>query len=103
MAGAGLPLLAAAFSLESSRLVMPGFWPAAGLIYSTLVAIMFCYWAWNRIVMMVPIAVSSLSSLATPLIGVLSGMLLLGEPIGWQEVLAAALIMSAMATVSFRR
>ena len=99
----GLPLLAAAVPLETSRLVAPTLWPAAGLIYNTLVAFMFCYWAWNRIVLMVPVAVSSLSSLATPLIGVASGMLLLGEPVGWQEILGASLILSAVATVSIRR
>lgn len=64
---------------------------------------MFCYWAWNRIVLMVPVAVSSLSSLATPLIGVGSGMLLLGEPLGAQEILAATLILGAVATVSIKR
>lgn len=73
------------------------------MIYNTVIAFMFCYWAWNRIVLMVPVAVSSLSSLATPLIGVISGMVLLGEPIGQQELLAAALILGAVASVSIRR
>ena len=99
----GIPLLAFAIPLETSRLVVPGPWPLGGLIYNTLVAFMFCYWAWNRIVLMVPVAVSSLSALATPLIGVISGMLLLGEPLGLQEVTAAALILGAVATVSIKR
>ena len=99
----GLPLVVFAVPLETARLVVPGLWPTAGLIYNTVVAFMFCYWAWNRIVLMVPVAVSSLSSLATPLIGVISGMLILGEPLGLQEVLAAALILGAVATVSVRR
>ena len=99
----GLPLLIAAVPLETGRLVMPSFWPAAGMVYNTVIAFMFCYWAWNRIVLMVPVAVSSLSSLATPLIGVVSGMVILGEPLGWQEIFAAALILGAVATVSVRR
>ena len=64
---------------------------------------MFCYWAWNRIVLMVPVAVSSLSSLSAPLVGVLGGVLLLGEPFGTQEALAVLLILSAVATVAIRR
>ena len=99
----GIPLLAAAIPLETARLAVPGFWPALGLIYNVFIAFMFCYWAWNRIVLMVPVAVSSLSSLAAPLIGVLGGTLLLGEPLGWQEGLAALLILSAVGTVSIKR
>ncbi|WP_319243649.1 EamA family transporter [uncultured Propionivibrio sp.] len=98
----GIPLFLAALPLETARLTLPSFWPAAGLAYNTIIAFMFCYWAWNKIVLMVPVSVSSLSSLATPLIGVISGMLILGEPIGAQELLAAALILSAVATVSIR-
>ena len=99
----GLPILLAAIPLETSRLIFPSFWPAFGLVYNVLIAFMFCYWAWNRIVLMVPVAVSSLSSLTTPLIGVVSGIVLLGEPLGWREALAALLILAAVGTVSLKR
>jgi len=99
----GIPMLAAAIPLETSRLIYPSFWPAFGLVYSVFITFMFCYWAWNRIVLMVPVAVSSLSSLTTPLIGVISGIVLLGEPLGWREVLAALLILAAVGTVSLKR
>ena len=97
----GLPMFIVGLFLESDRLVWPSFWPVFGIFYNIGIAFMFCYWAWNRIVLMVPVAVSSLSSLATPLIGVLDGMLFLGERPGWQEVLAAMLILAAVGTVSF--
>ena len=99
----GIPILAFAIPLESSRLIVPSFWPAFGLAYNTLIAFMFCYWAWNRIVFMVPVAVSSLSSLSTPLIGVLGGVLFLGEPLGWREIVASLLILAAVGTVSLKR
>lgn len=98
-----LPILAAALPLETSRLVVPSFWPAFGMVYNVFVAFMFCYWAWNRIVLMVPVAVSSLSSLVTPLIGVLGGVLFLGEQPGWREGLAALLILAAVGIVSLKR
>ncbi len=82
---------------------MPSFWPAFGLVYNIFIAFMFCYWAWNRIVLMVPVAVSSLSSLVTPLIGVLGGVVFLGEPFGWREMTASLLILAAVGTVSLRR
>ena len=99
----GIPLLAVAIPLETSRLILPSFWVSFGIIYNIFIAFMFCYWAWNRIVLMVPVAVSSLSSLVTPLIGVLGGVLLLGEPLGWREGLAASLILAAVAAVSLKR
>ena len=98
-----LPLLVMAIPLETSRLVMPSFWPIFGMLYNTFVAFMFCYWAWNRIVLMVPVSVSSLSSLSTPLIGVLGGVVFLGEPLGWQEITAALLILAAVGSVSLKR
>ena len=97
------PVLAVAIPLETARLGIPSCWPMAGLFYNVFLSFMFGNWAWNRIVLMVPVAVSSLSSLVIPLVGVSSGMVLLGEPLGWQEIVAAALILSAVATVSVRR
>jgi drug/metabolite transporter (DMT)-like permease len=98
-----LPILVVAVPLETARLTMPSFWPLFGLAYNIFFAFMFCYWAWNRIVLMVPVGVSSLSSLATPLVGVLSGIVFLGEPLGWQEIIAGALILAAVGTVSLKR
>ena len=98
-----IPILAVAIPLETSRLIVPSFWPAFGMVYNTFLAFMFCYWAWTRIVLMVPVAVSSLSSLTTPLIGVLGGVFILGETLGWREILAMALILAAVGTVSIKR
>jgi len=98
-----VPLLGFAVPLETSRLHALSFWPAFGLAYNVFIAFMFCYLAWNRIVLMVPVAVSSLSSLTIPLIGVLAGVVFLGESLGWREGIAAALILAAVGTVSLQR
>ena len=103
MLAGSLPLLAMAIPLETSRLVVPSTGPVLGMLYNILVAFMFCYWAWNRIVQMVPVAVSSVSSLSTPLIGVLGGVIFLGEPLGWQEIVASLLILGAVGSVSLKR
>ena len=95
----GVPITLAAILLEADQLRPIGLLPALGLVYNAVVAFMLCYWAWNRIVLMVPVAVSSLSSLVTPVIGVLSGILILGETLGWQEVIAAALILGSIRLV----
>ena len=99
----GVPLLALAIPLETSRLVVPGAWPCFGILYNILLSFMFGQWAWNRIVQMVPVSISSLSSLVIPLIGVLGGVIFLGESLGWQEVTAALLILGAVGSVSLKR
>lgn len=96
---AGIPIAAAAVALEHGEWRALGLSPALGVLYNIFVAFMFCYWAWNRIVLMVPVAVSSLSSLVTPVIGVLSGVWLLNERLTWREVVAAGLILGAIALV----
>ncbi len=93
----GVPIALVALLLEQDQWRAVGLYPALGVIYNIVVAFMFCYWAWNRIVFMVPVAVSSLSSLITPVVGVLSGMLLLQEQPTWRELVAGALILSAIA------
>jgi drug/metabolite transporter (DMT)-like permease len=97
------PMLLLAVPLETSRLVMPGIGPILGVLYNVFIAFMLCNWAWNRIMQMVPVSVSALSSLAVPLIGVLCGVVFLNEPLGWQEMVASLLIVGAVASVSVRR
>jgi drug/metabolite transporter (DMT)-like permease len=99
MLSGGVPIALAALVLEHAAWHPVTLGPALGLLYNALVAFMFCYWAWNRIVLMVPVAVSSLSSLITPVIGVVGGMWMLGERPGWHEFLAGVLILAAIALV----
>lgn len=60
---------------------------------------MFCHWAWYKIVTSVPVGVSSLSSLMTPVVGVFSGMLVLSELPHWQDFAALGMVLLALATV----
>lgn len=92
----GMPIAAAALLFEHGAWRPIGPIAAVGVLYNIGVAFMFCYWAWNRIVLMVPVATASLASLVTPVIGVLSGALLLHENLGWRELLAAALILASI-------
>jgi drug/metabolite transporter (DMT)-like permease len=92
----GVPIALAALVFEHNAWRPIGFYPALGVLYNVLVAFMLCYWAWNRIVLMVPVAVASLASLVTPVVGVLSGVLLLHEQLSWHEVVAAGLILGAI-------
>jgi hypothetical protein len=90
-----LPLILAAFLFEGVSWPYPGAGPLLGFLYMVFVSGMLCSWAWNYLVLKLPVAVSSLSSLLTPLIGVAGGIAILGEKPGFPEFLGAAFILGA--------
>jgi len=73
-------------------------WPMLGLSYN-IVAYTFCYWAWTRIVAVAPVGLASLAIMLTPVVGVFSGMLLLGERPHWQDYAALLLVVASLAIV----
>jgi drug/metabolite transporter (DMT)-like permease len=72
-------------------------WGAAA--YTTVVALVFAYFAWFKIVSLFPASIAGIGTLLTPVIGMVSGAVVLGEPFGWREILAMTLIGSALVLV----
>jgi drug/metabolite transporter (DMT)-like permease len=66
------------------------------LLYNIFLAGLVSHWAWFRLARTLPVAVSSLSSLPVPVVGVISGMLVLGERPGVAELGALALVALAL-------
>ena len=95
----GVPIYAGALAFDLPRLHPLTLWPAVAFAYNVLVAFVFCYWAWYKVVTSVPVGVSSLSTLMIPVVGVFSGMLVLGEQPHWQDFVALGLVLMALATV----
>jgi drug/metabolite transporter (DMT)-like permease len=71
------------------------------VVYNIFFAGTLANLAWFMMARTMPVAVSSLSSLPVPIVGVISGMILLGERPGMQEWLALALVLAALFTVLF--
>lgn len=95
----GLPIVAGAVWMAPDSFHTHGFWANFGVAYNVLVSFVFCYWAWFKILEMVPAAVASLATLMIPVVGVFSGMLVLGEVPHWSDIAALLLVMAALATV----
>lgn len=96
----GAPILIAALLLDR------GFDPGvvslrgwAAVIYSSLIPIIFCQWAWFTLVNRYPAIMIAISSLATPAVGVLSGTVALGEPVGIELVAALVLVCASLGLV----
>lgn len=96
----GLPIIAVAVVIEP----MPDFaalsGPAiVGLIYASFIAVSFGQWIWFQVLEIMPSGAASISTLAVPIVGVFSSALLIGEPLGWRELVALLLVCSALAMV----
>ena len=59
----------------------------------------FCHWAWFKLVGLFPAAIAAIGTLAIPAVGVLASALLLGETVGAAEVAALVLVCLGLAVV----
>ena len=71
-------------------------------VYILIFGVILGYAVWFKVVSLFSATVASIGSLVTPVIGMGSSALLLGEHIGWREIVALALVLSAGAIVVFR-
>ncbi len=69
------------------------------IVYNIVFAGTIAHWAWFTLARTLPVAVSSLSSLPVPVVGVFAGIVVLGERPGAAEWIALALVVSALVAV----
>jgi drug/metabolite transporter (DMT)-like permease len=70
--------------------------------YILFFGVILGYALWFKVVSLFSATIASIGALVTPVIGMGSSALLLEEPIGWRELAALALVLSAVAVVVFR-
>ncbi|HXI38311.1 MAG TPA: DMT family transporter [Burkholderiales bacterium] len=96
----GIPIFIGALLLDDfRRLGEIGPRAALGIAYNVIVAFAWAHWAWIKIATSVPVTVFSLSMLLIPVVGVVSGMLFLGEHPSLTEYVALALVLGSLLTV----
>lgn len=95
----GLPIMIGALVLDWGHWQPIGVRATVGLTYNMFFVFIFCYWAWFRIATNAPPTVAALSTLMIPVLGVFSGIWLLGESPHWQEYAAMVLVIASLATV----
>ncbi|WP_374655949.1 DMT family transporter [Dongia sp.] len=64
--------------------------------YAALIPMIFCHWAWFRVVAIYPAVVAAIGTLAIPVIGIISSALITGDVVGWDEILSLALVVFAL-------
>jgi len=96
-----VPIFTVAMTLEPGPLnpFALSLWPMLSIFYNVFVAFIFCYWAWTKIALLAPVGVSSLAVMMVPVVGVFSGMAVLGERPQWQDFVALFLVVASLSTV----
>ena len=79
--------------------ITPNAWFA--IVYNIFLAGTLAHWAWFTLARTLPVAVSSMSSLPVPVVGVFSGMIILGERPGAGEWIALAFVLAGMFIVLY--
>lgn len=85
---------------DPARITLP---VILGALYAGTIPVAYGYWAWFRLVEVMPVTVASIANLATPVVGVLAGAVILSESIGWREIAALGLVVSALVLVLYRK
>jgi len=97
----GLPIAAFALLIEPGsfdlRELSAG--PLLATLYNMFVTFIICFWAWMTIARNASVGTASIAVLMTPVVGVFSGMLLLGEQTRWLDYLALVLVVMSIGTV----
>jgi drug/metabolite transporter (DMT)-like permease len=71
------------------------------LTYLIAFPMIYCHWAYFTLVRIFPASVAAISTLAIPVVGVFSSALILDETVGFSEIVALILVVSALAIVIF--
>ncbi|WP_029007836.1 DMT family transporter [Azospirillum halopraeferens] len=96
----GLPVVAGMLAFgEPARLADAPWDSLAAALYAMLIPMIYCHWAWFRVVALFPANVAALGTLAIPVVGVFSSGLLLGERLGIAELAALGLVVAALGLV----
>ena len=96
----GVPIFTGALLFEDpDALRNVGMAAWLGTAYNVFIAFAFAHWAWIKIATSVPVSVFSISMLLIPVVGVVSGVLVLGERPSWADYTALALVIAALLTV----
>lgn len=92
-----LPMLALAAAFEQPRLDALSATGVAVMAYMTVVPMGVCYLTWFAALRRLPPATASMATLITPVVGVVSAAVAIGEPLGAQQLAALALTLSGVA------
>ena len=100
---ASVPVIIGAWLLGDHQWFMPSASSLAAFIYITLGPMLFGNLLWFSLIQWLPPQLVSLSPIMIPMVAMVSGAIVLNEPLGWQQWLAMMLSASGLGLMLFRR
>jgi drug/metabolite transporter (DMT)-like permease len=97
----GLPLVAGALLLDDIDLSAYS-WKAWGSVAFLIAAMSLGYWAFFKVLSLLPAGTTAIGVLVSPVVGVVASVPLVGEVLTWRELTALALVCCAL-TLELRR
>ncbi len=92
-----VPAVAMALAIDSpAQLPWPSTTVLATLAYHVAFPMVACYVAWVLLVARLPAGVAAIGTLIIPVVGVLSAVVILGDPLTWQRLAALALVLASI-------
>jgi len=93
----GIPVVMGALFFESAGFSLNVSANAIfALTYTILFPMIYCHWAYFALVRIFPAGIAAIGTLAIPVVGVFSSTLILNEPVGISEMVALALVVTAL-------
>jgi O-acetylserine/cysteine efflux transporter len=72
----------------------------SGVVFMACIITIVTYWAWYRLLRRYSVNIVVPYSLLIPIFGVLSGVVLMGDPFGWQSLAGAAVTVAGVAAIT---
>ena len=94
------------FALEEGHLaslLQPDWRLHGSLLYQVFGSTLLAYWAWYYLLARNKVATVAGFMLLVPVVGVIFGVFILGDPLTWQTLVGGVIIVSGVALIVLRR
>jgi O-acetylserine/cysteine efflux transporter len=99
-----VPMLAIASAVfetgHIAAIASASLWAWSGVAYMACIITIVTYWAWYRLLRRYSVNIVVPYSLLIPIFGVLAGVVLMGDPFGWQSFAGAAVTVAGVAAIT---
>ena len=96
-----VPIALVAVSAESLMVSHASALALWAMAYSAVLSLTVGQYAWTKVVSIFPATIASIGTVAVPVVAAIIGAVLLGESLGWREIIALACVTSAIGLVLF--